>query len=763
MFNQQWWSNPPAIARYMVAVASIALAALLAMAVDHIWRCEPYVSLFLCAVVLSSWFGGTKPGLVAVALATLAFDYLFVNPQRSLVPELSQIPRLVLFVGSALVVGGLSAVQRASSKALRKTRDDLAEKARELGESEARLKEAKNVAHIGYWERDVPSGRITWSDETYRIWGLQPQERAIDQSELEKMVHPDDRQIHAGALSAALRDHRPCEVEYRVIRPGGEVRFLQIRDSLMVDGLGRVTRIFGTVQDITERKQAEEFRRIQQNEIKAIVENSPDPIVRYNRDLRRIYVNPAYARVLGAPKETLLGEEVGSTVKEEDLKETAEEVEIVRASLNRVFDTAIPLDFEVTWPTPAGRRSYTVHMEPEFDPQGACVSVLSIGRDITESKRTSESVRESQELLQFVLATLPVGVAVTDKAGNIVLVNAMAKCIWGGAIHAGQERWKESRGFWHDSGKRIAPEEWASARALTKGETTLNELINVENFDGQQKIILNSAAPIRNAEGVIVGAVVVNEDVTESKKSEQRLRQVESELTRVSRLTTMGELTASIAHEVNQPLAGVVTNAEAAVRWLAATPPDIGEACEAMQRVVRDGNRAGQVIARIRSLMTKGEPSREPLDLNELVRETLALTQPELSRRQVTLQTRLAPDLPPVSADRVQLQQVLLNLVMNALDSLSSVTDRGRALQVRTNRRNQDFATVAVEDNGAGFAPGGTERLFEPFYTTKPDGVGMGLALSRSIVEAHGGRLEALRNECFGVTFQVVLPFQKEA
>ncbi|HWB59403.1 MAG TPA: ATP-binding protein, partial [Chthoniobacteraceae bacterium] len=189
----------------------------------------------------------------------------------------------------------------------------------------------------------------------------------------------------------------------------------------------------------------------------------------------------------------------------------------------------------------------------------------------------------------------------------------------------------------------------------------------------------------------------------------------------------------------------------------------LDEAREAMRRVVRDGNRASEVITRIRALMTNGEPSRAPVDLNELIRETLALTQHELSRRHITLLTTLAPDLPHVSADRVQLQQVLLNLVMNALDSLGSVENRERILQVRTSQRDPGLVVVAVEDNGVGFAPGGTERLFEAFYTTKAQGLGMGLALSRSIVEAHGGHLEAIRNAGFGVTFQFILPLQREA
>ncbi|HTV63159.1 MAG TPA: ATP-binding protein, partial [Verrucomicrobiae bacterium] len=418
------------------------------------------------------------------------------------------------------------------------------------------------------------------------------------------------------------------------------------------------------------------------------------------------------------------------------------------------------LQFESTWPLQTGRRIFSVHLEPEFDAHGALTSILGISRDITEHRRAEEAVRESQQLLNLVLTTLPVGVAVTNQAGDIVLANDAAKRIWGDIIASGRERWAQSKGFWHDSGKKIEPADWASVRALSKGQTSLNELIDIETYDGHQKTIQNSSAPIRNAEGKIVGAVIVNEDVTEQVRGEEALRQTQTELTRVSRLTTMGELTASIAHEVNQPLAAVVTNANAISRWLAAAPPNLNEARKAVRRIARAGKRAGEVIKRIRALVKKSEPTRTPLNLNKLIQETVALTQPELTRKKVSLKIELAPDLPRVPADRVQLQQVLLNLVVNAVDSLSSVANRRRVLRISTGHPQPDAVHVSVRDTGAGINPQENGRLFEPFYTTKPNGLGMGLAISRSIVEAHGGRLWAEANKGRGATFQFTLPVQ---
>jgi C4-dicarboxylate-specific signal transduction histidine kinase len=397
-------------------------------------------------------------------------------------------------------------------------------------------------------------------------------------------------------------------------------------------------------------------------------------------------------------------------------------------------------------------------LEPEFDAHGHLASVLFIARDITGRKQSEEAVRESQQMLQQVLATLPVGVAVTNQAGDIVLANPAAKHIWGDMVVTGPDRWAQSIGTWHDTGKKIGPTDWASVRALNKGETSLNELIDIKTFDGQGKIILNSSAPIRDAEGRIVGAVIVNEDITEVKKGEEKLRQTELELARVARLTIMGELAASIAHEINQPLAAVVTNANAAARWLAATPPNLDEVREAVQRIARDGTRASEVIRHIRTLIKKSEPSRKPFNLNELVEQTVALAKPELKRKKVSLKMDLAPGLPLVSADPVQVQQVLLNLVVNALDSLSAVSERPRTLHISTSRTGPGAAQVAVQDTGLGIKPQDNERLFEPFYTTKPEGLGMGLAISRSIMEAHGGQLWATSNSGHGATFQFTLP-----
>jgi predicted ATPase/signal transduction histidine kinase len=244
----------------------------------------------------------------------------------------------------------------------------------------------------------------------------------------------------------------------------------------------------------------------------------------------------------------------------------------------------------------------------------------------------------------------------------------------------------------------------------------------------------------------------------ELRRSEASLREAQGELARVTRLTTMGEMAASIAHEVNQPLAGIVTNANASLRWLAGDSPNLAEAREAIRRIIRDGDRAGVVTQRIRALFTKTRAAKERLDINEAVREVAVLTGSEMRRNQVVLRMELAADLAPTMGDRVQLQQVVLNLILNGIEAMSTVQDHPRELVIRTQRgENDDEVWVAVQDSGIGLDPESREQIFDAFHTTKPTGLGLGLSISRSIVEGHGGRLWAASNDGPGATFLFTL------
>ena len=249
-------------------------------------------------------------------------------------------------------------------------------------------------------------------------------------------------------------------------------------------------------------------------------------------------------------------------------------------------------------------------------------------------------------------------------------------------------------------------------------------------------------------------------EIADRKAAERVLFQTQLELARAVRVMTTGELAASIAHELNQPLTGVVTNGDACLRWLAAQPANLDEARAAVGRIIRDGNRASGVLARVRALMKKGEPVKESLDINFVVEEILALTEGEAHDNEVVTRTELAAGLPPVAGDRVQLQQVVLNLIMNAIEAMSAVKDRTRILRIRTAQQSPDSVLVVVQDSGIGLDPAQLERIFDAFYTTKQGGMGIGLSVSRSIIEAHGGRIWAALNEGPGLTFRFDLPIR---
>jgi C4-dicarboxylate-specific signal transduction histidine kinase len=250
----------------------------------------------------------------------------------------------------------------------------------------------------------------------------------------------------------------------------------------------------------------------------------------------------------------------------------------------------------------------------------------------------------------------------------------------------------------------------------------------------------------------------LHSEMGERQRAEEALQKAQAELAHVSRVMTLGELMASIAHEVNQPLAAVVTNAQACLRWLALETPRLDEARAAVERIVREGNRASEVIRRIRALAKKTEPQMVSLDINDVIREAISLEQREVLSQRVSLRTELASALPPVLGDRVQLQQVVINLVMNAIEAMAPVTDRPRTMIIRSQPHEAGEVLVAVQDSGIGIDSENAERLFNAFFTTKASGMGMGLSISRSIIVAHGGNLFVSPNAEHGATFQFTLP-----
>ena len=287
------------------------------------------------------------------------------------------------------------------------------------------------------------------------------------------------------------------------------------------------------------------------------------------------------------------------------------------------------------------------------------------------------------------------------------------------------------------------------------------ELIHTRR-DGTQVVVASRWALQLDERGEPLGVLETNNDITEHKRAEEALRKAQAELAHITRVATLGEMTASISHEVNQPLSAVITNANACLRWLTRQSPDLDEARAAVERIIRDSNRASEVIGRIRALVKKSLPRPDWLNINETILEVIALARSEMHISRVSLQSQLADNLPLVRADRIQVQQVILNLIINGIEAMNRTNETSRELRLSTERDGPNGVLIAVRDSGVGLNPEDLEHLFDPFYTTKPDGMGMGLAISRSIIEAHGGRLWATLNSPCGAVFQFTLPQDDE-
>jgi PAS domain S-box-containing protein len=376
--------------------------------------------------------------------------------------------------------------------------------------------------------------------------------------------------------------------------------------------------------------------------------------------------------------------------------------------------------------------------------------VLIACEDITERKSAEEALRRQANLLEQTHDAI----FIWERPNRITYWNQGAERLYGFSREEAIGRAS------HELLQTVHPLPIPLFEAALERDGRWTGELTQTAHDGRKILVESRQWLAREADGRQV-VLETNRDITERKRAEEAWRRAEADLAHVTRVATMGELAASLAHELNQSLTGVVTNATASLRWLDREPPNREKATEALRRIVRDANRASEVIAHTRGLLKKSGAEKAPLDLSEVLREILALAQPELSRHRIVVQEFLAADLPCVLGVRVQLQQVALNLIMNAVEAMADVSDRSRDLAIRSQRHELDGGpgvVVAVQDAGTGIADETRDHLFEPFYTTKSHGLGMGLSISRSIIQAHGGRLWATANAGPGTTFQFVLP-----
>jgi PAS domain S-box-containing protein len=601
--------------------------------------------VFFCAIIFSAWFGGLRQGLLGVTVSALAFDYFFLSPTHSFYLDSSQLPRLIIFVVSALIMGFLTSSQRSTTESLRQTRDDLSTNVQQLErtneelrtenserkltqaalrQSQAYLAEAQRLSHTGSFGWRVATGEIIWSEESFRIFQYDRTTKPTVELILQR-VHPEDAIFVKETIERAAQAGKDFDFEHRLLMPDGAVKHVYV--------VGHAERYqskelkyVGAVMDVTAAKQSEEALRRSEG---------------YLTDAQRL--------------------------------------------------------------TRTGSWAWNVS--------------------------TRQSVYWSQENYRLFGFDPEAGIP-SDEA------------------------------FY----QRIHPED----RARVRREVFLERPDEGSHFDVDFRIVLPDGAiryvrstghPIRKTSGDLLEYVGTSIDVTERKRADEereRLRQVQADLAHLSRVTTMGELTASLAHEIRQPISAAVINAKTCLRWLGRDEPDVAEACEASSRLVKDVTRAADIIGRISSLFKKGALQRESVDVNELIREMIVLLRSEASRYSISIRTELAEGLPKVMADRVQLQQVLMNLMLNAIDAMKETTGGGK-LTIKLEAGNAQLL-ISVSDTGVGLPQERGEEIFKAFFTTKEKGTGMGLPISRSIIESHGGRLWATGAPGSGATFQFTLP-----
>lgn len=531
-----------------------------------------------------------------------------------------------------------------------------------------------------------------------------------------------------------------------VVTRTGERRIWEYNNTLRTEGVP-LPIVRGMAHDITERKQAERELRALEERFRRLVEALPDAILVHRED-KIVFVNPFGMRLLGAQRpQELVGKNISEIIHPGSLASVQHRIRdcyrtgTANSPMEQVL---ISLDG-----SPVETEALAIPITWEGSP-----AIEVVIRDIRERKRAEETLREREgkfhQIADNIQEIFWMVDAITKQA---IYVNPAFEQITGRTCASLQEAPLSYREIIH-------PED--RARVLNHLDEALKtgkfvEELRITRPDGIIRWVAAQGFPIRDEQGNIFRLAGVVQDITERKRAEVALQELQAELARLIRIATMGELTASIAHEINQPLTAVVTNGSASLRWLALQPPNLVEAQEAMTRTIKEANRASEVIGRIRALLQKASPQMEHLDVNEAIRNVLALTSNELVRGGVTVRTELAADLPAVPGDRVQVQQVMLNLIMNAIDAMSAVTDRPRKLLIRS-ATHPDGLLIQVRDSGTGIDPEHADRVFEPFFTTKPQGIGIGLSIGRSIVEAHGGRLWATPGSSYGTVFQFTLP-----
>jgi PAS domain S-box-containing protein len=633
---------------------------------------------------------------------------------------------------------------------------------RRLRRSEAYLAETQHLSHTSSWAWDVRGRKWAYrSPAVYDLFGFDPGEGDVPLQAFRDRIVPEDRPRNIEAASRAIREKADFEVDFRIALPDGSVKHIRSVGHPVVNGDGEVVELVGTHLDVTEQYEANQklqraFDEIKKSEdrLQLVIDTIPTLVWRAGPEGAPDFLNqPAldYTGLsldqaeTGWPRAFHPEDKKGMLVKWSAIRESGAPGEL-EARLRR-------FDGEYRW--------FLFRAEPLHDETGSIVKWYGSSTDIEDRKRAEEALRESEQRFRDYAETASDWFWETGPDHRTIHVSDHLSAVGLDPKGlTGLARWDFAADVESESKK------WQLHRAILDAHLPFRDFVYSSiSRTGSTKYFRSSGKPVFDAQKNFIGYRGTGNDITATIRAdhaEQALREAQAELAHVTRVTTLGELTASIAHEVNQPLAAVVANAEACLRWLDRDIPDLAAARRSAEWVINDGIRASDVVRRVRALAHKADIEKAPLDVNDIVEEVIALVQRELASHEVSLRTELAPALPKILGDRVQLQQVIINLVMNGIEAMQPVTDRPRELVIRSRQEEMQQVLLSVTDCGVGISAENANRLFNAFFTTKSSGLGMGLSICRSIVEAHGGRLSASGDEGVGATFQFVLPLHQE-
>jgi PAS domain S-box-containing protein len=619
---------------------------------------------------------------------------------------------------------------------------------RDLQESKAWLEEAQQVAHVGYWVWDLETNRLIVSKEYCRILGLTPTKGPIDLSIVREIIHPEDRDYVLGAAEKAIRAGERTECEHRIIRPNGEMRVVHSLGDLKKDASGRPHQVFGTTQDITERKSAEEALRQNQFYLSEGQRLAHMGSWAFNAaghywsdELYKIYgLDPKN----GAPTV----EQYLDLVHPQDRGAMAE-------TIKRMQEEHCGFDQIERIVRPDGQLRYIRAVAVPVFEKGVFTGFVGTTIDVTEQELLTQELRREKAYLAEAQGLTHIGSWATNfHTKQMFHLSDEVYRLHGFEPSQGPSALE---GFWN----AIHSEDEPVVRAILESAIQTRTDYEIPEYrvcypDGTIRFLRTIGHHDPSAQmGDYVGITM---DITDRKRAEEereRLRQLEADLAHINRVNMMGELAAALAHEIKQPIAATVANAGACLGFLEGEHPDISEAREAASSTIGCGRRAAEIIDHVRSLFKKNLPQRELVDLNELIREIALLLQNDIRRNSVAVNLELGKSLPEVVGDRVQLEQVLLNLMMNGIEAMP---DANGNLTITSSLTEDGHLLISVSDTGIGIPTDKVDRIFDTFFTTKPQGTGMGLAISRSIVESHGGRLWAVSNPRRGSTFRFTLP-----